>query len=246
MSSSSSSSSSSVLSCLFHCFLLLSYPLLSAAGFTAHGTRTDGGTGSGDRDGDHRPKVKRILVKKNTTTQEKKVVPLTFGSPSSSYGPPPQPHKPTVTVSAARRPTYFSNSSYVHFEPPAVAPAILQHLPTSSYHAPSSSSSSYNAPSSTYHVPATEETSPAPTRPRTPRIFAYPDGTFVMCLFKLALPIPFCQSPDSPCKKTFSLSSFLLDPVRFRPNLILLRLLSSSSPPPFFCQFLTKIWQRLA
>ncbi len=178
-------SCSTTRSCLAHCFLLLSYPFLAAAGFTAHGTRTT------DDEQQQRPKVKRILVKKNTSTQEKQRVPL-----NAYYG-----------YSNSGTPYYYSNSNsssssnHVHFEPPSVAPAILQHLPATT----TTNNNNYKAPTSSYGSPVanTNTTSPAvaSSRPRTPRIFAYPDGTFVMCLFKLALPIPFCQAPDSPCKR---------------------------------------------
>ena len=50
------------LSCLLHCFLLASYPLLADAGFTAKGTRTDGG-GGGEGQQKKPTKVKRILVR---------------------------------------------------------------------------------------------------------------------------------------------------------------------------------------
>ena len=142
-----------------------------------------------------------------------------------SYGAPVKPYFPASNSNPTSSNATISSSSHYHHpqpnhgsinhgygEPPALSPQILQHSPvqkpSSHYHGTSSPS-----PASPGTPSSQEETSPATLRPRSPRIFAYPDGTFVMCLFKLALPIPFCQAPDSPCKL-----HTLLSLKHFRPN----------------------------
>lgn len=137
------------MTCLAHCILLLTYPLLAA---TTHAT-SDVGQEKNPVEGMARPRVlKRVLVKR----------PLSAASAGQ----------------AGRE----SGGIAGHYDN-ATAPALAAHA------------EAVDADSRVAF--AGEER----VRPRRPRFISYPDGTFVMLMFKLAIPIPFCQQPDSPCKR---------------------------------------------
>ena len=44
---------------------------------------------------------------------------------------------------------------------------------------------------------------------RSPRFLVFPDGTFIMNMFKISFPLPVCKFEGSPCSKNTSIRPLL-------------------------------------
>ena len=172
--------------CLVHCILVLTHPLLlPAMGFTSHGTRT------------FQPDMDNLLaartVRLGTVNRDGKVMRKVLVKKAAQHGGGSKAITKIHQDAMRRQPLVDSYGA-------PLAPPVLHNNQTTSL-APTTHHHHY------HHPQEQQQQDHQPPPNRRPRFLVFPDGTFIMNMFKISFPLPVCQFEGSPCSKILTTKS---------------------------------------